>query len=238
MFPEAGLVSADDKVERRYRWTKRVAIAAALAGGIGMTAVWARSYIGNAALLAEASESVEAYRAAAAQIPGSPIQDSDLPGIVPALDILRAMPANPAAGDPSPDRSLTWGLYQGKHIGNQAGQSYRAALNEHLLPRLLLRLEEQMQANMNNTDFLYESLKIYLMLGQQGPMNTELIKEWMALDWSVAFQGQARDPLRNSLTVHLDAMLDAPLDEIALNGPLVEQDSGVAVGNAAGPAGL
>ena len=227
MFPEAGLVSADDKVERRYRWTKRIAIAAALAGGIGMTTVWARSYIGNAALLAEASENVEAYRAAAAQIPGSPIQDSDLPGIVPALDILRAMPANPAAGDPEPDRSRTWGLYQGKQIGNQAGQSYRAALNEHLLPRLLLRLEDQMQANMNNTDFLYESLKIYLMLGQQGPMNTDLIKEWMQLDWSVAFQGAARDELRNSLTQHLDAMLDAPLDEIALNGPLVEQIQGL-----------
>ena len=227
IFPEAGLVSADDKVERRYRWTKRVAIAAAVIGGIGMTAVWARSYIGNSALLTEASDSVEAYRSAAAQIPGSPIQDSDLPGIVPALDILRAMPANPAAGDPSPERSLTWGLYQGKQIGNQAGQSYRAALNEHLLPRLLLRLEDQMQANMNNTDFLYESLKIYLMLGQQGPMNTELIKEWMALDWSVAFQGGARDQLRNSLTLHLDAMLDAPLDEIALNGPLVEQIQGL-----------
>ncbi|MEM6372379.1 MAG: type VI secretion system membrane subunit TssM [Pseudomonadota bacterium] len=227
MFPEAGLVSADDKVERRYRWTKRVAIVAALAGGIGMTAVWARSYMGNAELLTQASDSVESYRAAASQIPGSPIQDSDLPGIVAALNILRAMPANPAAGDPEPERALTWGLYQGKQIGNQAGQSYRAALNEHMLPRLLLRLEEQMQANMNNTDFLYESLKIYLMLGQQGPMNTDLIKEWMQIDWSVAFQGQARDELRNSLTVHLDALLDAPLDEIALNGPLVEQIQGL-----------
>ncbi|MEP1202118.1 type VI secretion system membrane subunit TssM [Tateyamaria sp.] len=227
MFPEAGLVSADDKVERRYKWTKRVAITAALLGGVGMTTVWARSYIGNAELLRNASESVENYRAAASQIPGSPIQDSDLPSIVPALDILRAMPANPAAGDPEPERSLTWGLYQGKNIGNQAKQTYKAALNEHLLPRLLLRLEDQMQANMNNTDFLYESLKIYLMLGQQGPMNTDLIKEWMALDWSVAFQGSARDPLRNSLTLHLEAMLEAPLDQIALNGPLVEQIQGV-----------
>ena len=227
MFPEAGLVSADDKVERRYRWTKRIAITAAVLGGIGMTAVWARSYIGNAELLAEASESVEAYRASASQIPGSPIQDSDLPGIVPALDILRDMPGNPAAGDPDPERSLTWGLYQGNVIGNQAGQTYRAALNEHLLPRLLLRLEEQMQANMNNTDFLYESLKIYLMLGQQGPMNKALVKEWMDLDWSVAFQGAARDDMRNSLKLHLATLLDAPMDDIALNGPLVDQIQGL-----------
>lgn len=227
MFPEAGLVSADDKVERRYKWTKYAAITAAIIGGIGMTGVWARSYVGNAALLEEAAQSVETYRTAASQIPASPIQDSDLPGIVPALNILRAMPANPAAGDPSPDRALTWGLYQGKAIGNQAGQSYRAALNEHMLPRLLLRLEEQMQANMNNPDFLYESLKIYLMLGQQGPMNTSLIKEWMNLDWTVAFQGAARDELRNDLTLHLASLLETPLDEIALNGPLVEQIQGL-----------
>jgi type VI secretion system protein ImpL len=227
MFPEAGLVSADDKVERRYRWTKRVAIAAALAGGVGMTALWARSYVGNAELLEQAAASVEQYREAAAQIPGSPIEDSDLPGIVPALNILRAMPANPAAGDPRPDGSLTWGLYQGKVLGNQAGQSYRAALNEHLLPRLLLRLEDQMQANMNNPDFLYESLKIYLMLGQQGPMNQDLIKEWMALDWSVAFQGSGRDELRGDLTNHLNALLDSPMDKISLNGPLVEQIQGL-----------
>ena len=227
MFPEAGLVSADDKVERRYRWTKRVAIAAALVAGIGMTALWARSYLGNSELLEQASQNVEQYRTAAAQIPGSPIADSDLPGIVPALNILRAMPANPAAGDPRPKGALTWGLYQGKVLGNQAGQSYRAALNEHFLPRMLLRLEEQMQANMNNPDFLYESLKIYLILGQQGPMNQDLIKEWMALDWSVAFQGGGRDELRSDLTGHLNALLDAPIDEIGLNGPLVEQIQGL-----------
>ncbi|KIC47739.1 type VI secretion system membrane subunit TssM [Tateyamaria sp. ANG-S1] len=227
VFPEAGLVSADDKVERRYRWTKRAAITAALLGGIGMSAVWARSYLGNAEMIADAAASVEQYRTTAAQIPGSPIEDSDLPGIVPALNILRTMPANPAATDARPDGALTWGLYQGKVIGNQASQSYRAALNEHMLPRLLLRLEEQMQVNMNNPDFLYESLKIYLMLGQQGPMNKDLVKEWMALDWSVAFLGAGRDDLRADLTEHLNALLDAPMDQIALNGPLVEQIQGL-----------
>lgn len=230
MFPEAGLVSADDKVERRYRWTKRIAITAALAAGIGITTLWVRSYLGNSDLLAQAAESVEGYRSAASQIPGSPIEDSDLPSAVPALNILRGMPANPSAGDERPDRVLTYGLYQGKVIGNQAAQSYRAALNEHLLPRLLLRLEDQMQANMNNPDFLYEALKIYLMLGQQGPMNQELIKEWMELDWSVAFQGNAREEMRGDLRNHLDTLLAAPMDEISLNGPLVEQIQGLLSG--------
>ena len=99
------------------------------------------------------------------QIPASPIGDTDLPGIVPALNILRDLPANPVAGDRRRRPGLGWGLYQGDVIGTEAAQAYRAALNQHLLPRLLLRLEEQMQGTINEPELLYEALKIYLMLG-------------------------------------------------------------------------
>jgi len=227
IFPEAGLVSADDKVERRYRWTKRIAIAAAILVAIATGSLWTRSYLGNQALLAEANEKVEDYRTAAALIPGSPIGDTDLPGIVPALNILRSMPGNPAAGEQDPQGGLTWGLYQGDVVGTQAQQTYRAALNQHMLPRLLLRLEEQMQGNMDNPDLLYEALKVYLMLGLQGPMNQELVKEWLALDWSLAFAGPSREGLRSDLGAHLNALLSQPMEKIALNGPLVEQIQGL-----------
>lgn len=227
IFPEAGLVSADDKVERRYRWGTRLSIAAALIAAISVGGLWVRSYLGNRDLVAEAATGVEQYRSAAALIPGSPIEDSDLPSVVPALNILRDLPANSAAGNVRPVRAMTYGLYQGKVLGNQGAQTYRAALNQHFLPRLLLRLEDQMQANMDNPDFLYEVLKIYLILGQQGPMNQDLIKEWMKLDWSVAFSGSGRDELRSDLTNHLNVLLSQPMDKIGLNGPLVEQIQGL-----------
>lgn len=230
MFHEAGLVSADDKVERRYRWSKWVAITAALMVGLGMTGLWTRSYFANSNLLDQAGQSVDNYRAAVSQIPGSPIQDSDLPSVIPALNVLRTMPTSPTASVGPPNRALTYGLYQGKVLGNQSAQSYRAALNEHMLPRLLLRLEDQIQANMNNPDFLYEALKIYLMMGQQGPMNQDLIKEWMDLDWSVAFQGQGREEMRRDLHNHLETLLAAPMDRIGLNGPLVKQIQGLLSG--------
>jgi len=226
-FKEAGLVSADDRVERRYRWTKRIAITAALIGGVALSGLWARSYLGNTDLLAQTETSIGAYRAAASQIPASPIEDSDLPSVVPALNILRDLPGNPALTDPEPPTELQYGLYQGKVLGNQAAQTYRRALNEVYLPRLLLRLEEQLQANLNNPDFLYEVLKVYLMLGQQGPMDKSLVKEWMDLDWSVAFPGDARIELRSDLYEHLEVLLDAPMDDIGLNGPLVEQIQGL-----------
>lgn len=227
IFPEAGLVSSDDKVERRYRWTRRVAIAATVLIAIATGTLWTISYLKNVEMIEQAQAQVERYQQAAATLPPSPVGDTDLPPVVAALNELRDLPANPVLDDPDPERDMTYGLYQGEVIGTQAAQTYRAALNQRFLPRLLLRLEEQMSANMNNTNLLYEALKIYLMLGLQGPMNTELVKEWMLVDWSLTYAGVTRQQMRDDLDDHLNALLSQPMQEVALNGPLVEQVQGL-----------
>ncbi|MDG1282044.1 MAG: type VI secretion system membrane subunit TssM [Pseudorhodobacter sp.] len=225
IFREAGLVSADDKVERRYRWTRRLAIAATVLVAFAATGFWARSFLENRAMIAEAGERVVAYQSAAALIPSNPIADSDLPSVIPALNILYDLPANAFREEEFTARpaGAGYGLYQGEVMGSQGAQSYRAALNQHLLPRLLLRLEDQIQGNINNPDVLYEALKIYLMLGQQGPMNTDLVIEWMNLDWGLSFPGPSREALRNDLNKHLAVLISQPMQKISLNGPLVEQ---------------
>ncbi|WP_171175026.1 type VI secretion system membrane subunit TssM [Ruegeria sp. HKCCD8929] len=227
IFREAGLVSADDKVERRYKITKWASIAATVVAAATVGALLVRSFLGNSDLIAEAQDGVSAYQAAAATLPPSPVGDTDLVPVVQALNNLRDLPANPALNDPEPERRLTYGLYQGEIIGTQAAQTYRAALNQRFLPRLLLRLEEQMSANINNSDVLYEALKVYLMLGLQGPMNKDLVKEWMNIDWTVSFQGPSREQFRADLNDHLNALLDQPMQEVALNGPMVERIQGI-----------
>ncbi len=231
IFPEAGLVSADDKVERRYRWSKRLAIAATVLIAAFTGGMWARSFLGNSDLINSVSAEVTQFNEAAALVPGNPVADSDVAAAVPPLNILRNMKVNPipasvdpAAADPfSPEFKLTWGLYQGAGMANQTGQSYRAALNAILLPRMLLRLEDQISSNINNPTILYDALKVYLMLGLQGPMNSSEVKDWMTADWEVAYPGSENDILRADLAFHLQAMLAQPMQEIALNGPLVLQ---------------
>ncbi len=227
IFREAGLVSADDKVERRYRWTKRAAIAATVIIALITGTLFTRSYLGNENLIAQASTYVDSYQQLSSTLPGNPVGDTDLPPVVDALNVLRDMPTNPAAGDPDPERRLTYGLYQGEVIGTQAAQTYRAALNQRLLPRLLLRLEEQITGNVNNPELLYEALKIYLMLGLEGPMNADLVREWMNIDWSITYAGPGRETLRSDLAFHLNALLSQPMAKVALNGPLVEQVQGI-----------
>lgn len=227
VFKEAGLVSADDKVERRYRWIRRGAITATVvvAGAFGY--VWVQSFLGNRAMIAQAAQGLADYAVAAKQIPSNPIADSDIISTLPALNVLRKLPANPLAGEVEPPPQMGWGLYQGDVMGSSAAQAYRAGLNQHFLPRILLRLEDQIQSSMNQPEVLYEFLKTYLMLGQQGPMNADLVKEALVADWTSAFPGPANEGIRGELTMHLDAMLSQPLQPVALNGPLVEQAQGV-----------
>ncbi|MEM9784055.1 MAG: type VI secretion system membrane subunit TssM, partial [Pseudomonadota bacterium] len=225
IFKEAGLVSADDVVERRYKWTLRGAIAAgvlATAGGIG---AWTLSFIGNTDMIASARAEVTEFRDIVGSLPPGPIADDDFAAVSPALDILREMPGNPALGDPDPETELTFGLYQGEAIGTEAAQTYREALNRLLLPRILWRLEQQMQSNMNDADFLYEALKVYLMMGLEGPMDSGLVRQWMEIDWALTFPGQ--EGLVEQLNAHLDTMLSQPMRKIDLNGPLVEQIQGI-----------
>ncbi len=230
VFPEAGLVAQDDKVERRYRWVTRGAIAAAALMAVALTSLWAQSFLGNRALVAEAASEVEAFESAAAAIPGNPIGDTDLPGIVPALNLLRDLPGNPVAADPEAPWTLGFGLYQGEVIGTTAAQAYRASLNQHFLPRLILRLEEQIQSNLGEADFLYEALKVYLTLGLQAPsVDTGLVTDWMLLDWELAYPGGARAVLRADLETHLAALLSQPMSKVELNGPLIDQVQGILI---------
>ncbi|GMG81595.1 type VI secretion system membrane subunit TssM [Paralimibaculum aggregatum] len=223
IFGEAGLVSADDKVERRYKWIFRGAVTAGIlvAGVFG--ALWTMSYLGNDELLAMSRSDIERYQEAVAGIQINPVEDIDVASVVPALNILRDMPGNPTVNDPEPPLELTWGLYQGDAIGTESAQSYRAGLNKLLLPRLLLRLEKQMESNINASDLIYEGLKVYLTLGLRAPsVDKEMVQRWMLADWSLAFPGPANAQLREDLMVHLTALMDQPMQELPLNGNLVE----------------
>lgn len=222
IFPEAGLVSADDKVERRYKWIWRGSVAAGLLVTGGFATLWTISYLGNTDLIDQANAEVVKYREAIARIQVNPVEDFDLPAVVGPLNTLRDMPGNPTVNDPDPATSLTWGLYQGDAIGTEAAQSYRNALNSLLLPRLLLRLEEQLQSNFNRPDLLYQALRVYLILGLQGPMDEEMVRTWLQIDWSLAYPGPANAGLRSDLEVHFDALIASPMQQVDLNGNLVE----------------
>jgi len=57
------------------------------------------------------------------------------------------------------------GLFQGNKISEFASNKYDELLLVTLLPRLMVRLEHQMHAQNSNSEFLFEALKTYQMIG-------------------------------------------------------------------------
>ena len=118
------------------------------------------------------------------------------------------------------------GLSQHEKLAASARAMYRHALEWALLPRLIWRLEAQLRGNPSRPDFLYEATRVYLMLGNAGPLDASLVHEWMKLDWQTAYPGVGYATLRESLLQHLDTLLAEPLPPVQLDGELVAQARG------------
>ena len=222
IFGEAMLVSEPPGTVRRRLLIRgasfaAVALAAIVAGG----AVFVSRSQGQAEIDASA-KALAAYEQTATTLPLDPVADSDLPRLLPLLDAARGLPHGIDANDVGwVSRGL--GLSQDAKLGAGARAVYRHALSNALLPRMVWRLESQMRGNLASPDFLYEATRVYLMLGGAGPMDADLVREWMTIDWGVTYPGAFNQPLLQSLDRHLRALLNEPLPAVALDGALVAQ---------------
>ncbi|MBV9654290.1 MAG: type VI secretion system membrane subunit TssM [Acetobacteraceae bacterium] len=216
---EAMLVSERPGAARR-RTLLRAGAFAAIALAVGLTAalLW-RARLDGARQIADTGQALDAYEQAARGLPLDPVGDADLPRLVPLLDRARAL--QPGAGQPDQSAGPALGLSQDAKLATAAREVYRHALDYALLPRLIWRLEAEMRGRFNQPDFLYEATRIYLMLGNGGPLDRSLVHDWMALDWQASYPGPLNAPLRESLLRHLDALLAEPLPQLTLDGELV-----------------
>src|SRR3546814_15013147 len=90
-----------------------------------------------------------------------------------------------------------------------------------MLPRMLVRLEDQIAHRTDQPEYLYQALKVSLMLGAQGPMDPALVREWMALDWNARYPGDSNETGRTHLLAQLDALTDGQLKATPPTGPRV-----------------
>jgi type VI secretion system protein ImpL len=227
IFGEAGLVSADAKLEQRNRMIRYGVMGAAAVGILVMVGAWIATYFNNSELIGKVDEQAAAYNEQAKNLQLEPVNNSDLQPVLPLLALLREMPGGYAHQKDDVPLFLKLGLYQGDKLGSQAVNAYRMQLGRLMLPRMILRLEGQLADHQNQPDFLYEALKVYLILGSQGKMDKSLVKTWMDLDWRAQFPGPENETTVDALNDHLDALLEKPLPAVALDANLVEQTRAV-----------
>jgi type VI secretion system protein ImpL len=219
---ESDWVSTDRGAVRRALIIKTAAMALIGLVGIGLGVAWLTSYKKNSDLIEQAIQVDNAYASAGAPlIKQTLIADRDLEKVLPLLHRLRNVPAGYATRDAPVPLSERYGLSQHPRLLSASGAAYHAALERMFRPRLLYRLEEQLNVRIAEPAFVYEALKVYLMLGGQHPPDRGLIKSWMQADWADnLYPGSTNAEGRRLLEDHLAAMFDLEAEA----PPLVELD--------------
>ena len=212
VFGERGLVGANPKVERQKRWLARGVIAATVVLVLGTAAVWFASFRANQAYIAAVDARVQPLRGELQAL--SPAQREVL-AVQPLLNAIRNV-----SGD-APGWAEGFGLYQGDMLDSEASSVYRKLLIAVMAPRVLARLEEQLRAG-GNSDFLYEGLKAYLMLGEAERYDADFIKAWIALDWDRSLPRDLLPEQREALNQHLAALYDRQPPVVRLDEHLIE----------------
>ena len=226
---EAAWVSTDRAAVRRAMILKAAAFSAIALVTIGASLVWTLSYKRNTALIEQTETADNAYIAAAnaagPYLTDTEIADRDYHKILPLLDRLRNLPAGYETRDVSTPMASTYGLSQRERLQSASENIYHVALERLLRTRMIYRLEEQIGANLANAGFIYEPLKVYLMLGGRQTTDRELVKSWMQRDWATLYPGAANAVPRKRLEDHLAAMFDLESGEplVELDGRLVEE---------------
>ena len=228
VFGEAGWVSTNMAAVRRSFILRAATFSLIALGTMAMLGAWWVSYSGNTALIASTNRAVDSYAAAAGPLlKQNTVNDPDLRPVYEQVGALLNLPAGYATRNEGAPVSHRFGLNQQPRVLEASEATYQQALERLMRPRLVLRLERQIQKNVTDPSFVYEALKVYLMLGGKAPSTDKnLIVDWFARDWEEQYPGAPYKQGRDLLRDHLVAMLDldqGAAPKVSLNGPLVEQ---------------
>ena len=217
VFTESEIAGTNRRLEVQRAWLQKAAYAGSIALTLLMIVGWFISYASNSALI---DDVVAATQTAAQTLDDTPLDNLDPLVVLPALDAARAIPGGSGDTDSGARLLSRLGLYQGNKLGSQADAAYRRVLVEILMPRLILRMEDQLRGGGPSPDFQYEALKAYLMLDSRDHYDAAEIKAWIHFDLSNNIRREINTAQRESLFAHLDTLfeeqtmpLPIPLDQ-------------------------
>jgi type VI secretion system protein ImpL len=205
IFKEAGLAGVNHQEERRRRLRARggriVAGAAFVLLLLGMTI----SYNRNLELIADSATAATNVAQLAKELPA----EGDVLVTLPLLNAARALPGGYSEGDTSVPLLSRMGLYQGNKLGAGAVTLYRRLLRSTLLPHIVANMENALRrGDASNQEFLYETLRAYLMLGERQFFDAASVQAWVDVDWRRELP-QATPAQLQQLSDHVSALLEA-----------------------------
>ncbi len=207
---EAAWVSTDRAAVRRARIIKACLYTTLALFAVAMTGLWWLSYTHNRDLISATQFAVADYaRQAGPYAHETIIGDRELHKVLPLLYKLRNLPTGYATRETPTPLLATFGLSQRERLQTSAEQVYHVSLERLFRPRLMFRLEEALEANKSNPGYIYEALKVYMMIAGVVAADRDLVVNWLRNDWSEnLYPGAPNAEGRKALEGELVAMLD------------------------------
>ncbi|MCS4292947.1 type VI secretion system protein ImpL [Comamonas sp. BIGb0152] len=181
IFPESHLAGRNLGWERRTRFLTVLGYSLSVLLLVVCIAAWLiswgnnNSYLDHVSANADAvSESVDRHNSHA----------GDLASLVTLLSQIEEVGDLPEFPISAPPLDYRYGLFQGAKVQTAADLTYERMLDNGLLPFVAKRLEAQLQQPpVDNLEYLYEALKAYLMLQQNGRYAPDFLRQWVSADF-------------------------------------------------------
>ena len=204
IFPEKDLATTNKHHDKQNQILKHSVLVVASLLTIFFSVAWWQSYNWNTYLVDSTETSLQRY----GEVTSGGLNDSkDIIKITKGLTILRDLPLGFSNESPSEEVS-TWGLYQGDKLRQPGISAYKRALSSYLSPYLGSILIDEMANNTDSLNYLYLTLKTYLMLYQPEHYDEDDVKAWFSVYFERKLPGEVNRTLRNELGLHISTMLD------------------------------
>ena len=104
-------------------------------------------------------------------------------------------------------QAKTLGLFQGDKLKQPADAAYQRALEGYFRPFLMQVLVQEMAENSSHLNYLYETLKTYLMFYQPQHFDADDIQVWFSAYFDRNVPGKVNASIREQLNGHLATCL-------------------------------
>lgn len=220
VFSESELAGTNLRFEKKLNWIKGLSLAAVFLLTAVTLFAWTLSFHKNKSYIQDIDGISQVMTSdAAALVPDDKNVLSSLPLLTKAHNI------SVVEEHDNKLQGLRYGLNQAGKLSAAATGKYQSLLMDAFLPRISWRLEKQLEQHQDDSDFLFEALKVYLMLDDKEHYNADTVKAWVSLDWDNNLPYDTSAEQREELLLHLDNLLNNQTvkPSLTLNSQLVQQ---------------
>ncbi|MDV5035334.1 type VI secretion system membrane subunit TssM [Vibrio diabolicus] len=206
IFKEQLLGTVNRHYQKQSGWMRRGVYIGCASLLLGASSLWLVSYKWNSQLIVDTNEQAGHIEA---MIGAESLDfEADIISAVETLDRLMTLPLGKQSNYGDADSVKRFGLYQGDKVSQAANNAYSDALTQYYAPLLLDSLVTEMESNQQHREYLYETLKTYLMLFNPDKYQQDEVLAWFNFYFERQYPGELNIDLRKGLLQHAQNLLE------------------------------